>query len=42
VVGVPEIVPEVERAKPAGRVLPEATLQVYGEVPPVAARVVLE
>jgi hypothetical protein len=39
VVGVPEIVPPVERVKPAGKV-PELILQEYGVVPPVAASVV--
>jgi len=37
-VGVPEILPAV-RDKPAGRVLPVASAQVYGAVPPVAFRV---
>ena len=35
-VGVPEIVPAVERVSPAGRV-PLASVQVYGGVPPDAA-----
>jgi hypothetical protein len=39
VVGVPEIVPLVERLKPAGKD-PELMLQEYGAVPPVAANVV--
>jgi hypothetical protein len=39
VVGVPEIVPLVERVKPAGKD-PELTLHEYGVVPPVAANVV--
>jgi hypothetical protein len=39
VVGVPEIVPLVERVKPAGKD-PELMLQEYGVVPPVAASVV--
>ena len=38
--GVPEMVPEVLRARPAGN-WPDAMLQVYGVVPPVAARVAL-
>ena len=40
-VGVPEMTPELETSEsPAGRV-PEETDQVYGVVPPMAARVVL-
>ena len=39
-VGVPEITPDELRLKPAGRV-PELTDQLYGGVPPVAARVTL-
>ncbi len=35
VVGVPEITPELLKESPAGR-LPEISVQVYGEVPPVA------
>jgi hypothetical protein len=38
-VGVPEIVPAEESVKPAGRA-PALTLQLYGVVPPLAARVV--
>jgi hypothetical protein len=38
-VGVPEMVPAADRVKPAGRA-PELMLQVYGVVPPLAARVV--
>src|SRR5512134_3616853 len=38
VVGVPLIVPPVDRLSPAGR-LPAETDQLYGVVPPVAARV---
>jgi hypothetical protein len=37
VVGVPEICPLAERVKPEGRV-PENSDQLYGAVPPVAAR----
>ena len=37
VVGVPEICPLVDRVKPDGRV-PESSDQVYGVVPPTAAR----
>ncbi len=37
VVGVPDIAPELFKLRPAGR-LPEETDQVYGVVPPVAAR----
>ena len=40
VVGVPEIVPPVERVNPAGRV-PDTTDHLYGGVPPVAASVAL-
>lgn len=39
-VGVPERVPLAPSARPAG-ILPEATLQLYGAVPPVAVRVTL-
>jgi hypothetical protein len=35
VVGVPEMRPEEERVRPGGNV-PDALLQVYGVVPPVA------
>jgi hypothetical protein len=38
-VGVPEIVPAAERVKPAGNA-PELMLQLYGVVPPEAAKVV--
>jgi hypothetical protein len=38
-VGVPVITPAVLSAKPAGRALPAATVQVYGAVPPLATRV---
>jgi hypothetical protein len=38
-VGVPEIVPAAERVKPPGNA-PELMLQVYGVVPPEAAKVV--
>jgi hypothetical protein len=38
-VGVPEIVPLADKPRPAGKA-PEATLQLYGVVPPVAASVV--
>jgi hypothetical protein len=38
-VGVPEITPELEMLSPAGK-LPFVTDQVYGAVPPVAAKVV--
>jgi hypothetical protein len=34
----PEIVPEPDRLKPAGRE-PDDTLQLYGGLPPLAARV---
>jgi hypothetical protein len=37
-VGVPLILPAVESVRPAGSE-PEARLQVYGVVPPVAAKV---
>jgi hypothetical protein len=37
-VGVPEIVPVVERVRPAGKE-PELTLQLYGVTPPVADNV---
>jgi len=37
-VGVPEIIPEEPRVRPVGRV-PEERDQVYGVVPPEAARV---
>ena len=40
VVGVPAMTPAVLSDSPAGRV-PLFTLQLYGAVPPVAARVVL-
>ncbi len=40
VVGVPVITPAVLMDSPAGRV-PEVTAQVYGAVPPLAARVSL-
>ena len=40
VVGVPVMAPAVLSDSPAGRV-PLFTLQLYGAVPPVAARVVL-
>lgn len=36
VVGMPEMIPAVLRVRPAGRLLPEATAHVYGDVPPVA------
>lgn len=39
VVGIPEIVPVVDRVRPTGKV-PELMLQLYGMVPPVAANVV--
>lgn len=38
VVGVPEITPPVLSAKPAGRALPAAIVQVYGLVPPLATK----
>jgi len=38
-VGVPEITPKLEMASPAGK-LPLVTDQLYGPVPPVAAKVV--
>ena len=38
-VGLPEMVPELLKLRPAGR-LPEETDQVYGVLPPVAARLV--
>jgi len=38
VVGVPEIAPAVESVKPEGSV-PDASVHVYGELPPVAAKV---
>ncbi len=38
VVGVPKRTPDVLKVRPAGRVLPPATVQVNGVVPPVAAR----
>jgi hypothetical protein len=38
-VGVPEIVPAADKVTPAGSV-PEARLQLYGVVPPLAAKVV--
>jgi hypothetical protein len=41
VVGVPEMAPALESVNPAGRMVPEAMLHEYGEVPPVAASVVL-
>ena len=37
--GVPEIVPLEEIVRPAGKVDPDAKLQVYGEVPPPAVTV---
>jgi len=37
-VGVPEIVPEEARVNPPGKLLPGVNRQVYGGVPPVAAR----
>ena len=37
-VGVPEMIPERERVRPAGRLLPLSSVQVMGAVP-VAARV---
>ncbi len=41
-VGVPEIVPAELSERPAGRLPPpDGMLQVYGVVPPVAARVAL-
>ena len=40
VVGVPEIVPAAERVSPAGKA-PELILQLYGVVPPLAAKVVV-
>jgi hypothetical protein len=40
VVGVPEMIPEGLRERPAGST-PEEILQVSGEVPPVAVRVKL-
>jgi hypothetical protein len=39
-VGVPDVTPAELIERPLGRVVPEATDQVYGGVPPVAARVV--
>ncbi len=36
--GVPEIAPAELKVRLAGRVLPAANVQVYGGVPPVAAR----
>ena len=39
VVGVPERTPAVLRVRPAGRVLPEVTVQVRAPVPPLAVRV---
>ena len=39
-VGVPEIAPAADIAKPGGR-LPEARLQAKAGVPPVAAKIVL-
>ena len=41
VVGVPVIAPLLPRVRPAGRELPLARLQVYGAVPPVAAKFAL-
>jgi hypothetical protein len=38
VVGLPEIVPEELRVKPAGRLEPVARAQVYGAVPPDALK----
>jgi hypothetical protein len=38
-VGTPEIIPAVLSVKPAGRALPDATVQAKGGVPPVAFRV---
>jgi hypothetical protein len=38
-VGVPEITPELEMVSPEGK-LPFVTDQLYGAVPPVAAKVV--
>lgn len=38
-VGVPEITPELEMTNPAGK-LPFVTAQLYGPVPPVAAKFV--
>jgi hypothetical protein len=41
-VGVPEIAPALLSVKPAGNVLAALTkVQVYGETPPVAARLVV-
>jgi hypothetical protein len=40
VVGVPEIVPVAESVRPAGKA-PEVMLQLYGVVPPLAAKVVV-
>ena len=40
VVGVPEIVPAAESDRPAGKA-PEVMLQLYGVVPPLAAKVVV-
>ena len=37
-VGVPEITPPDESPSPAGKFDPVASAQVYGEVPPVAAK----
>jgi hypothetical protein len=37
-VGVPEIVPALDKVRPAGRA-PELMLQLYGAVPPLAANV---
>jgi hypothetical protein len=37
-VGVPEIVPALDRVRPDGRA-PELMLQLYGVVPPLAANV---
>ncbi len=39
VVGVPLMTPAVDNVRPAGKVLPDARDQLYGDVPPVAANV---
>jgi hypothetical protein len=36
--GVPEIAPAVDNDRPGGN-SPEASVQAYGEVPPIAVRV---
>ena len=38
-VGVPEITPPVDSVSPAGKLEPDTTVQLYGEVPPPAANV---